>query len=47
MPKIWGKREKKLRKKAIAKKRAGTLRGTVDGYVFGTLRKMDWRKGKK
>ena len=47
MPKKWIKREKALRKQAIVMKKAGTLEGTIDAYVFGTLRKMGWKKGKK
>lgn len=47
MPKKWIKREKKLRKQARIKEKAGTLTGTINSYVFGTLRKMGWRKGAK
>ena len=47
MPKKWIKIEGKLRKQAKAKKKGGTLEGTIDAYVFGTMRKMGWKKRKK
>lgn len=35
--------EKKLRRQAQKLKRQGKLRGTVDQYVYGTMRKhMNW-----